>query len=114
MTPQYYPWLFDDKEAWEKAIHDPRYSYEHPIEFFMGLYQQYRSSSHGQTATILPSLPLYALPPAAPYAPSAAAADTFSFNSPLASAPVAEASSEEKGDDGILSQSEIDALLAGL
>ncbi len=114
MTPQYYPWLFDDKEAWDKAIHDPRYSYEHPIEFFMGLYQQYRSSSHGQPAVVIPSLPLYTQAPSVPYTHSAAAVDTFSFNSPLASAPAAEASVEEKGDDGILSQSEIDALLAGL
>lgn len=42
-------WLFDDKEAWEKTIRDPKWSYDLPLAAFMEIYQKYRNTSHAKT-----------------------------------------------------------------
>lgn len=117
MVPQYFPWLFDDKDAWEKAISDPRYNYDLPVDYFMAIYREYRTG-----ATSLPSYSLNyspsVLPVASFQAPAAAAAMPLSLSgadSILSSfSNTVSVEPEAKSDDSILSQSEIDALLAGL
>jgi hypothetical protein len=111
MAPQYFPWLFDDKTAWEKAIADPRYNYDLPIEYFMAIYQGYRT---GATAASVQhpavSSVFFSAAPLPSFSPTQA--QPSSFAAPQTAVAVAEP--EAKGDDSILSQSEIDALLAGL
>lgn len=117
MVPQYFPWLFDDKDAWEKAISDPRYNYDLPVDYFMSIYREYRTG-----ATSLPSYSLNyspsVLPVAAFQAPAVSTAMPLSVtgaDSILSSfTNTVSAEPETKSDDSILSQSEIDALLAGL
>jgi hypothetical protein len=110
MRPQFFPWLFDDKDAWEKSFADPRYSYELPIDNFMALYQIERKSNGNEAAVPMFSAPAMPLPVAAAPAISPFAA------MPLAAVPVTPvvAAKEEPKQDGILSQDEIDALLSGL
>jgi hypothetical protein len=48
LTPKYIPWLFDNRSAWEAAIHDERYRYDMPFENFMQLYKGYRSGIANQ------------------------------------------------------------------
>jgi len=116
MRPQFFPWLFDDRNAWEKSLVDPRYSYELPMDGFMALYQIERNVN-GDNAVALPTFspPMMPLPAAAPiplqtYAPTTPFID---MSLAAASAP-APAMSGPKQEEGILSQDEIDALLSGL
>lgn len=111
MAPQYFPWLFDDKTAWEKAIADPRYSYDLPIEYFMAIYQGYRTGAAIASAQP-PAVSSVFFSPAPLPSFSPAQSLPSSFSAPQTATAVAEP--EVKGDDSILSQSEIDALLAGL
>jgi len=108
MHPQFFPWLFDDRNAWEKSLADPRYSYELPMDSFMSLYQMERTVS-GATPYALPimSKPAMALPVSAPA--QSYAGPSFAD----ISAAMAPAKKEEKKEEGILSQDEIDALLSG-
>ena len=113
MRPQFFPWLFDDKNAWEKVFADPRDSYEMPIDYFMAIYQverKYEGTSHNA----LPELSMSAMP--MPAATTAAFAPVPNFFATSATAaPVAAAPKQEsKHEDGILSQEEIDALLSGI
>ncbi len=115
MRPQFFPWLFDDKNAWEKVFADPRYSYEMPIDYFMAIYQVDRKfDSDASTRYAMPEL-------SAPMALPAATATAFApspvpaFFATTASAPAAAAPKQEvKHEEGILSQEEIDALLSGI
>jgi hypothetical protein len=115
MRPQYFPWLFDDKSAWEKSLGDNRYSYDLPMDHFMGLYSMERKSEGNVLGYSLPSY-IPSMIPSAPVAPVAApAASAASVFSPMGKASAAEAPKEEsKLEEGILSQDEIDALLSGL
>ncbi|MDR2582755.1 MAG: hypothetical protein LBC75_04670 [Fibromonadaceae bacterium] len=115
MRPQFFPWLFDDKNAWEKVFADPRYSYEMPIDYFMAIYQVERKyDSDASTQYALPELSTpMSLPAAAAtaFAPSPVPA----FLTATAAAPAAAAPKQEsKHEEGILSQEEIDALLSGI
>jgi hypothetical protein len=40
--PKYIPWLFDNKEAFEKTLKDNRYSYEMLHSHFMAIYNEHR------------------------------------------------------------------------
>jgi hypothetical protein len=115
MRPQYFPWLFDDKSAWEKSLGDSRYSYDLPMDNFMGLYSVERKSDGNALGYSLPSY-LPSMIPSAPIAPVAAPAAPASVFSPMGTAAsAAEVPKEEsKLEEGILSQEEIDALLSGL
>jgi len=106
MRPQYYSWLFDDKTAWEKSLADPRYSYELPIDAFMSIYCSEREAD--PNAMQFPAMPM---PMVADASKSAAV-----FNTPLdvSSVIAPSQSKEEKKEEGILSQDDIDALLSGL
>ncbi len=115
MRLQYFPWLFDDKAAWEKSFADPRYSYELPIDNFMTLYQTERKPPYGE------NLPEFAMPVFAPTMPMPAASFPMpvvaspSAAMPFATAPaMPEPARDEPKQEGILSQDEIDALLSGL
>ena len=119
MRPQFFPWLFDDKEAWEKVLSSSHFSYELPMDYFMSLYQVERKASENIGGYALPSFsaPAIPLPVAAPM--SMPAAQAFTATDPfVAMAPIAAVAEPEKkepaGDNGILSQDEIDALLSGL
>ncbi len=111
MRPQFFPWLFDDKEAWEKSFADPRYSYELPIDNFMALYQIERKTDGNESDMALPMFPAPAMP-----LPMAAAPAMSPFAAmPLAAVPtMPEPAKEEPKQEGVLSQDEIDALLSGL
>ena len=41
--PIFMPYLFDNKNAWERSISDPRWRYDMPFYEFMILYQSYRT-----------------------------------------------------------------------
>jgi len=112
MRPQFFPWLFDDKNAWEKVFADPRYSYEMPIDYFMAIYQVDRKYEADASTRYMPELSApMALPTATAFSPAALPA----FLTATASAPAAAAPAEKsKSSDGILSQEEIDALLSGI
>jgi hypothetical protein len=113
MRPQYFPWLFDDKSAWEKSLGDARYSYDLPMDYFMGLYSVERKTEGNALGY---SLPAY-IPPMmqAPVTPMAAPAPSTSIFSAMGQKASAETPKEEsKLEEGILSQDEIDALLSGL
>jgi hypothetical protein len=112
MRPQFFPWLFDDKNAWEKAFSDPRYAYDMPMDYFMAIYQVERKYEV-EGAVRLPelSMPMMPLPTAA--APSFASAPAFLATS-AAMAPAAPKQEKSKSEEGILSQDEIDALLSGI
>ena len=43
--PSFMPFLFDSRDAWEKAIADHRYSYSMDFNSFMRLYQEYRNGT---------------------------------------------------------------------
>ncbi|MCL1966345.1 MAG: hypothetical protein FWF67_00515 [Fibromonadales bacterium] len=105
MQLQFFPWLFDDRNAWEKSVSDPRYSYDLPIESFMSLYQMERRVS-GASSYAMPVLPAATLPMAPPVQ---AYATPFDASAIAAAIPA----KEEKKEEGILSQDEIDALLSG-
>jgi len=107
MHPQFFPWLFDDRNAWEKSLADPRYSYELPIDSFMSLYMMERKVSGG-VAYALPILSKPASMPAAVAPMQAYAATAFDISSAMPAQ-----KKEEKKEEGILSQDEIDALLSG-
>ncbi|MDR2554336.1 MAG: hypothetical protein LBC64_02810 [Fibromonadaceae bacterium] len=102
---QFFPWLFDDRNAWEKSLVNPNYSYELPIESFMSIYQMERTVS-GASTYAMPVMPVAALPMAPP---------VQAYAAPFAASTIAAAipAKEEKKEDGILSQDEIDALLSG-
>jgi hypothetical protein len=113
MSPQFFPWLFDDKNAWEKAFSDPRYAYDMPIDYFMAIYQVERKDDAGASMR-------YALPelsmPAMPLSTATAFAPAPAFLAASAAAVPATAPQQEKSkrEEGILSQEEIDALLSGI
>jgi hypothetical protein len=110
MHPQFFPWLFDDRNAWEKSLADPRYSYDLPMSSFMSLYQMERKVSGVATYAMpilsKPAMPLPVAPPPQAYAAPFAA----DMSAIMAAVP---AKVEEKKEEGILSQDEIDALLSG-
>jgi len=107
MQLQFFPWLFDDRNAWEKSVSDPRYSYDLPIESFMSLYQMERRVSGVSTYSMpMLSKPALALPVTPPVQAYAAP-----FDASAIAAAIPE--KEEKKEEGILSQDEIDALLSG-
>jgi len=116
MRPQFFPWLFDDKNAWEKVFADPRYSYEMPIDYFMAIYQVDRKCDE-TSHYALPELSMSAMPmPTATFSSASAAVPDF-FSSAIAAATPAAApppQEKSKSSDGILSQEEIDALLSGI
>jgi hypothetical protein len=105
---QFFPWLFDDRNAWEKSLGNPNYSYDLPLESFMSLYQMERSVS-GVATYAMPMLSKPAV--ALPVAPPVQAYATPFID--VASAIPASPKKEEKKEEGILSQDEIDALLSG-
>ena len=111
MRPQFFPWLFDDKDAWEKSLADPRYSYDLPIDNFMAIYQIDRKAPDGSPMP----LPTFASP-AMPVAqtPMVAMASPSSFVAMPAVAVAPQPPPKEEKQDGILSQDEIDALLSGI
>jgi len=113
MRPQFFPWLFDDKNAWEKVFADPRYSYEMPIDYFMAIYQTDRKSNGAPTQYALPELSApMTMPTATAFSPAPIPAFlTATVPAPAAAAPKQEKS---KSSEGILSQEEIDALLSGI
>jgi len=113
MRPQFFPWLFDDRNAWEKSLADPRWTYDLPMDSFMTLYQTERrvdGSAQGMVVPIFatPMMPIASAPistaPAFSTMPTAAVAVQHT----------APPQKEEPKTDGILSQDEIDALLSGL
>jgi len=115
MRPQFFSWLFDDRNAWEKSLADPRYSYELPMDSFMTIYQIERRAQDGNMQELaLPVFVAPVMPMPAASAPVAASAAPFAAMPAAAAAPTPASASlkEEKG--GILSQDEIDALLSGL
>jgi len=112
MRPQFFPWLFDDKNAWEKVFADPRYSYEMPIDYFMAIYQVDRKYEADASTRYVPELSMSAMP--IPAAATFAPAPSFFATSAPASVSVAAAAEKSKSSDGILSQEEIDALLSGI
>jgi hypothetical protein len=118
MRLQFFPWLFDDKGAWEKSFSDPRYSYEAPMDYFMALYQVERAAHpHSSGEVAMPVMPMASLSMPAMPAPTAyAPVEVHSFAAAVpAMAAAAPARKEEaKPEEGILSQDEIDALLSGL
>jgi hypothetical protein len=108
MQLQFFPWLFDDRNAWEKSLADPRYSYELPMDGFMSLYMMERKVSGVATyAMPILSKPAISLPAAPPV--QAYNAASFADMSSAMAAP----KKEVKKEEGILSQDEIDALLSG-
>jgi len=122
MRPQYFPWLFDDRSAWEKSLSDPRYTYELPMDCFMTLYQLERKEGVQETggfqqyfptavaaATVMPIMPAVAAPNNA--SPLSVPLASVSMD---AAQPAAAKSGESKIEEGILSQEEIDALLSGV
>ncbi len=113
MRPQFFPWLFDDKNAWEKVFADPRYSYEMPIDYFMAIYQVDRKYDSDASTRYAPELSMTAMPmpAAATFAP---APSFFASSAPVVAAAPAPAQEKSKSSDGILSQEEIDALLSGI
>ena len=54
--PAFVPWLFDNREAFEQTVADPRYRYDLPFNSFLQIYQQYRrikqESAKGQDAKL--------------------------------------------------------------
>jgi hypothetical protein len=95
--PVFMPWLFDNKAAWEKAIGDPRYRYDLPVDLFMEIYLEYRNGIRMISAE------------------QAEAIAASAFTAQAAAPPLpSTASSASPEDNGILSQSEIDNLLANL
>ncbi len=119
MRLQYLPWLFDDKDAWEKSFADPRYSYELPMDYFMSIYQVERKAQPPDSANeyampmpaAMPAYSMPAMPPPTAYAP--VQVQSFAAAVPaMAAAP--EPQKEAEKEEGILSQDEIDALLSGL
>jgi len=115
MRPQYYPWLFDDRSAWEKSFSDPRYSYELPMDFFMSIYSAERTADPNAMQFISAPMPTMSAMPAMPIMANSAMSAAI-FNTPLenVSSVIGPGQSEEKQEEGILSQNEIDALLSGL
>jgi hypothetical protein len=114
MRPQFFPWLFDDRNAWEKSFADPRYNYELPMDCFMAIYQVERRVDNSAVNFAIPNfsiqLPLTAIPAPMPVQAFATTA------MPFAAAPAAAVATpkEEPKQEGVLSQDEIDALLSGL
>jgi hypothetical protein len=100
MQPSFIPWLFDSREAWDKAIRDSRYHYSMPFNQFMQLYQSYRNGT---------PVTLNHFTPPTQVTPTTA---NFSSNSTISSS--APTSSSSSGAGQILDQSEIDALLASM
>lgn len=105
----YHDWLYDNRDAWQKTISDPRWTYDMPISRFMAIYSEYRgsptgASTHSSSALAMAYAPL---PVSAPMIATAAVAPV--------PAPAAASSSSGKGASGgpgqILSQNEIDSLL---
>jgi hypothetical protein len=118
MIPQYFPWLWDDRSAWEQALSDARYSYDLPLDAMMSLYEERRvpalAATGGYALSMPAALPGPAAPPPLPPAFQTGASPLASFAAPSPlSAPLEPSAPAEESDDGILSQAEIDALLAG-
>lgn len=116
---QFFPWLFDDRAAWEKTITDPRYSYNLPIDSFMAIYQTERtvdenaSENYSIPIMSVPSMNL-PLPTATTPIKTFAAEVPFATVTPQVTETVLPPKEESKNEEGILSQDEIDALLSGL
>jgi hypothetical protein len=110
MRPQFFPWLFDDKNAWEKVFADPRYTYEMPIDYFMAIYQVERK--YDSDASMRYALPELSVPMSLPTAFTSTPVPAFLTTT--APAPAAAPKQESKREEGILSQDEIDALLSGI
>ena len=99
--PVYIPWLFDDKDAWEKAVTDPRYQYDLPIDAFMTIYREYRDGTLSVSEEQAEQIAAAAFTSASP-------ASAQSSGGSSAEAAPAESSNE------ILSQDDIDSLLSGM
>jgi hypothetical protein len=122
MIPQYFPWLWDDRAAWEQVLSDPRYSYDLPLDTMIALYEERRVPALSATGGYSLAIPASLGTPTAlpgPAAPMQSAFQTLamqpqaSFNAPSENLLDHQAEPETASDDGILSQAEIDALLAG-
>ena len=115
MRPQFFPWLFDDQNAWEKSLADPRFSYDLPIDNFMAIYQVERKPPNGENSMEM-AMPAFSPMPvnAAPLPVHAASSPFTAMPIAMASAPPEPVKEESKHEEGILSQDEIDALLSGL
>jgi hypothetical protein len=127
MRPQFFPWLFDDENAWEKSFANPDYNYEMPIDRFMNIYQADRCVCESAKRYALPSFaaPIIstiptpqAVMPVSAVAPAFVSAGSFAAAAPakavaMAAAVMQEVKKEQPKQEGILSQDEIDALLAG-
>jgi hypothetical protein len=115
MIPQYFPWLWDDRAAWEQVLSDPRYSYDLPLDMMIALYEERRvpalNAMGGYSLAVPATLP-------GPVPPMQSAFQTLAespvtFSAPSENLLDRQAEPETASDDGILSQAEIDALLAG-
>ena len=101
---QHHAWLFDNREAWQRAISDSRWSYDLPMSRFMAIYMEYRGSANGSAHhdAFLVKAPI-------------SVSSAMSFSQPVS--PMAMAASalpKSSGVGQILSQSEIDSLLNSL
>jgi len=113
MRPQFFPWLFDDQNAWEKSLADPRFSYDLPIDSFMAIYQIDRKPPYGENSLEMAMPAFSPMPVTAAPLPIHTAASPFPAMPAMAPAPEP-VKEESKHEEGILSQDEIDALLSGL
>lgn len=98
LQPAYIPWLFDNRDAWEKSIRDQRYRYDMTFDSFMSIYNEYRGNSSGiKLPSISYNTPVSSTP-----------------SSPIPSASNSAAGSASAGAGQLLSQSEIDDLIAAM
>jgi len=98
---QHQPWLFDNRDAWQRAIADSRWSYDLPMSRFMAIYNEYRGSNKG-TQSPMPFTPK----------PTITMSSSIGFSAPApVAAPPPAPPSAASGAGQILSQSEIDSLL---
>jgi hypothetical protein len=44
---KYIPYIFDDREAWEKTIVDEDYNHDMPFKEFQNIYKKYRNQFKG-------------------------------------------------------------------
>jgi hypothetical protein len=101
--PDYMPWLFDNRDAWEKAIADPRYRYDLTIDQFMAIYNEYRSGSKSISTEQAEAIAAAAFSTV----PSSSTSGHHAHTAPAAS-------ESASTTESILSQDEIDNLLKGL
>jgi hypothetical protein len=98
MEVAFLPWLFDNRDAWEKTIKDSRYKYDLTMDNFMAIYQEYRSGSKTVSAEEAEAIAAQAFAPSPDPTPEPSPSSSSGGN----------AADMEMGQ--ILSQDEIDAL----